>query len=374
MIVFRTMNTKPINKYVWSYAMGKRKLLLLSLLMLILLSGCASTAQETGIFVWPSPPDEPRIAYVRSYTGAGDFRKSSFLDAIFGKPASARLAKPYGVFAQGDKIYAALTAGRSVAVIDEKARTVSYVGDRGAGRLALPIGVARAADGTLFVSDAKQKRIFGYNAEGKLVRALGKKGEFKNPSGIAINNTLGRLYVVDSFGHTVHVYSLAGKPLFRFGSRGVADGSFNYPSNVAIDRRNGKVFVMDTQNFRVQIFDQDGKFLTKFGGVGDRPGNFSRPKGIGIDSDGNVYVADAAFDNFQIFDENGELLLFIGSAGAGPGQFQLPAGLFVDERDRIFVVDSLNSRVQVFQYFSERWKSEHPDEYKKYLLEETRGR
>ena len=98
------------------------------------------------------------------------------------------------------------------------------------------------------------------------------------------------------------------------------------------------------------------------------PGTFSRPKGIGIDSDGHVYVVDAAFNNFQIFDETGQLLLFIGGEGNAPGQFQLPAGMYVDEKDRIYVVDSFNFRVQVFQYLSDRWKKEHPEEYNKYLL------
>jgi hypothetical protein len=40
----------------------------------------------------------------------------------------------------------------------------------------------------------------------------------------------------------------------------------------------------------------------------------------------------------------------------------------VDEHDKIYVVDSLNNRVQEFQYLSEQWKKEHPDQYNKYLL------
>ncbi|HAK59476.1 MAG TPA: hypothetical protein DCO77_03700, partial [Nitrospiraceae bacterium] len=142
----------------------------------------------------------------------------------------------------------------------------------------------------------------------------------------------------------------------------------------AIDKRNGKVYVTDTSNFRVQVFDQDGKFLMKVGGVGDTPGAFTRPKGLGIDSEGNVYVADAAFNNVQMFDENGRLLLYFGGIGKSPGFFLMPAGLSVDEKDRVYVADSLNGRVQVFQYFSEKWKKENPEEYKKYFLGDTFGK
>ena len=117
----------------------------------------------------------------------------------------------------------------------------------------------------------------------------------------------------------------------------------------------------------MQAFDLDGKFLRTFGELGDTPGSFSRPKGIGVDTEGHVYVADAAFDNFQIFDENGQILMFVGSAGTGPGYFSLPAGLFVDENDQIYIADQANQRVQVFQYLSEKWKQEHPEEYGKML-------
>jgi DNA-binding beta-propeller fold protein YncE len=353
--------------------MRLRKLYGLLILMTAVTYGCATTGSKevTNLF-WPAPPDEPRIAYLRSYRGAADLQKKNFFDAIFGAPAVPGFRKAYGVYAQGDKIYVSLASEGPVVVMDTKEQKVSYVGDSGSGRLALSIGVAAASDGTVFVSDAKQKKVFGYDSQGNLKFAIGKKDEFKNPAGIAINNELGRLYVVDSHGHSVHVYSLKGEKLFHFGTDGEKDGEFHYPSNVAIDRRNGKVYVVDTQNFRIQVFDQDGKFISKFGQLGDAAGAFSRPKGIGVDTEGHVYVADAAFDNFQVFDENGQLLLFIGSAGRDPGQFQLPAGLYVDEKDRIYVVDSLNGRVQVFQYLSEKWKKENPEQYKKYLLTESK--
>ena len=87
-----------------------------------------------------------------------------------------------------------------------------------------------------------------------------------------------------------------------------------------------------------------------------------------MDSEGHIYVTDAAFSNFQVFDENGQLLLFLGHLGRmGPGEFVLPAGLHVDEEDRIVIADQLNGRVQVFQYLSEKWQKNHPEEYKKYL-------
>lgn len=347
--------------------MLKIKMYLLPIIAVVFFAGCAARSSlEETLLIYPPPPDEPRVVYLRSHRGEGDYVKRGFLDFIFGAPRVPSLPKAYGVYASGDKIYAALTGGAVVAVIDPIQKKVSYIGYRGAGKLVEPIGVAGSADGTIFVSDSKQKKIFGYDANGSLRIAIGNKDEFQNPAGLAVNNELGRLYVVDSYGHRVRVFSVKGEPLFQFGRNGSGDGEFHFPSNIAIDRRNGNVYVVDTMNFRIQVFDKDGKFLKKFGEIGDRPGNFSRPKGIGVDSEGHVYVVDAAFDNFQILDENGTPLLFIGSAGTEPGYFQLPAGLYIDEKDRIYITDSMNGRIQVFQYLSEKWKKENPEVYKKY--------
>lgn len=333
------------------------------------LAACAARGPlEESPIIYPPPPDEPRVVYLRSHYGERDYIKKGFLDFIFGAPRIAGLPKAYGVYAAGDRIYAALTGAGAVVVIDTKMQKVSYIGGSGAGKLVEPIGLAGTADGTIFVSDASLNRVFGYDTHGNLKIAIGKKDEFKNPGGLAVNDELNRLYVVDSYDHSVKVYSTKGEPLFRFGVNGVGDGEFHYPSNVAIDRRNGNVYVVDTMNFRVQVFDKDGKYLRKFGTIGTSPGNFARPKGIGVDSEGHVYVVDAAFENFQILDENGVPLLFVGGAGTAPGYFQLPAGLYIDQKDRIYVADSMNGRIQVFQYLSEKWKKENPEEYKKYLF------
>lgn len=343
-----------------------RYLLIFSVFMSIY--GCAAPAPKVKL-IYPLPPEEPRLVYLDSYMGESNFKKKGFLEFVLGETTfSADLVKPYGVTAYSDKMYVTDTRSAVVVVFDLKERKVTFMGYKDMGKLALPVGVAVYADGTVFVSDAKQKRVFGYDADGNLKIALGKKDEFKNPAGLAVNNTLGRLYIVDSYGHMVHVYSTKGEPLFTFGKRGDQDGEFNFPSNAVVDRRNGDVYIVDTQNFRVQVFDKDGKFVRRFGQIGDAPGTFTRPKGIGIDSEGHVYVADAAFDNLQIFDDKGQLLLFIGGPGHEPGYFWLPAGVYVDEKDRVYIVDSYNRRVQAFQYLSEKWKKENPEKYKEYLL------
>ncbi|MEK6742627.1 MAG: 6-bladed beta-propeller [Nitrospirota bacterium] len=278
------------------------------------------------------------------------------------------MIKPYGVATTGDSIYVTLAGNApGVAVINPKERKVAMLGEQPLFRFGLPTGIAAAKNGTVYVADSDQKKIHVFDEKGTHKTSFGSSEDFQRPAGLAINESLSRLYVADSFGHGVTVFSLSGQKLLRFGTVGIKEGELYYPTNVAVDRRNGNIAIADTQNFRVQVFDKDGKFLRKFGEVGDIPGNFSRPKGIAVDSDGNIYVADAGFSNIQVFDETGRLLIFFGSFGKAGGFFQSPAGMYIDENDRIYVVDALNNRVCVYQYFSDKWIKANPEEYKKYL-------
>lgn len=319
------------------------------LLFFIIITGCAPKKKEVG-WVWPPPPEEPRIKYIASYRGEGDFKRMDLLGLILGESGlGIELMKPYGVWAKGEKIYVVDTALNTLFLFDTEKKKVKLI-----GRFAGAINVTGDSEGRIWVSDAKMGMVLALNEEGRILMGVGR-GKLKRPTGLAVDEKRGRLYVVDTGDHNVKIFDLeSGELLFTIGRRGSGEGEFNFPTNVAVDRRNGNIIVVDTFNFRVQIFDPDGNFIRKFGQPGNRPGDLYRPKGVGVDSEGHIYVADAAFDNFQIFDQEGRLLLFVGGPGNGPAQFHLPAGLYIDERDRIYVVDQLNRRVQVFQYLGEK--------------------
>lgn len=343
------------------------------ILSIVFFAGCATTPVVKPVLVWPDAPEAPRYLYLDSYFGELSYVEFSIWDRLFGVPALPYpMQNPTGVFANKDRIYVAAPGSHHVVVMDTTKRQISYLGREGKGRLTRPYGISGMPDGSLiFVSDIALKRVFAFDPNGALKIRFGDGNEMRNPVGLAVNSSLGRLYVVDSREHNVHVYSLTGKLLFSFGRPGYGDGQFAFPTSAAIDQKNGNVYVVDTQNFRVQVFDQEGKYLSQFGKLGDGYGNFVRPKGVALDSEGHVYVVDAAFDAFQVFDANNAVLLMVGGGGNGPGQFSLPEGIFIDTQDRVYVADTLNSRVQVFQYLSDKWKAEHPEEYSKLLHPET---
>lgn len=331
-----------------------------------LFAGCSAASKEREVrIIVPAAPEEPRVFYVKSYRGEKDFEITKTFAQLLGEKSGAvrSMVKPYGVASSGQRTFAGDTANGVVFCFDEAKQKVAFFGDRDQGKLQQPVGIAVDDRQNVYVSDAKQKKVFGYNQDGQVMFAIGKQNEFARPAGIAINRAMQRLYVVDTKSHDIKVYDLTGKQLFTFGKRGHEEAEFNFPTNIAVDQKNGNVAVVDTQNFRVQVFDKDGTFLFTFGKIGDRPGMFARPKGIGIDSEGHFYVADTAFNMVQIFNEKGELMLYFGGAGSGPGKYHLMTGLYVDDNDRVTVADSFSGNIHVYQYVSERWKQEHPQKY-----------
>lgn len=315
-----------------------------------------SATSSTGL-VWPPPPQTAKIRYLKSVSGSGDVSpKKSWLrktvDAVFGRSERERdLLRPYGVFADAERIYVTDPGTRMLHVFDIVGKRYTTIVRVDEDEFQSPIGVAVDRNGDIYLSDSLLKRVFVLDGNGKYRRDIGSPERFQRPAGLAIYGE--RVYVVDTHAHAVLVFSKHdGAFLFNFGRNGAGDGEFNYPTNIFIDRA-GLLYVTDSMNFRVQIFDGDGRFVSAFGKLGDGSGDFSKPRGIAVDSDGNIYVVDALFDAVQIFDREGRLLLAFGSSGRKEGQMTLPAGLFIDGKDRIYVVDSYNKRVQIFQYMKE---------------------
>ncbi len=331
-----------------------------TLVGLFLMAGCA-TPKPVEV-IWPLPPEEPKIKYVRSIYSSADVERKSFFKEIaswiVGEKRSAGLSKPYAIHVGSDgRIFVTDSAYPAVLIFDPKNEKFTLIGLEGPGVLTKPVGMTTDSAGRIYVTDTVQDRAVVYDHDGNFLLAMGEKGRFEQPVGIAVNEALNRVYVVDTRKHKISVFdSREGKFLFESGSRGAEDGQFNWPTNVVIDKE-GNLYVMDTFNFRVQILNADGKFISKFGQIGTGLGRFSKPKGIAIDTEGHIYVVDAAFNNIQIFDKEGQLLLFFGGFGNRPGQLWLPAGIYIDDQDQIYVADQYNHRINIYQFLSDNYKA-----------------
>ncbi len=306
--------------------------------------------------VWPGIPEKPRIQYLWSFNQVAGGEAGGLLEflaggedpLLTGNRYSDYLISPHGIFVdQANKLYVTDTGAGRVNIIDlDSMKSFSILGDRGF-MLGTPIGVVSDLEGNIYVADAALKRVVVFSDRGKFRRFF--EGGLKRPTGLAIDTDSGRVYVADTWGHTVHVYSLEGKRLFSIGEAGEEDEKLNYPTHIALDSE-GNLYVADTLNFKVKVFSPEGVLKKAFGLLGDSYASFDKIKGIAVDTDGHIYVTDSAQDLVKVFDQEGRLLLFFGGKGGFYGKFAHPAGIFIDSTDRIFVADMLNKRVQAFQF------------------------
>ena len=363
--------------------------------------------------VWPNSADEPaRIAFRATLSSDRDIgkKKSSFArirSMIEGKAeALTALKRPYDVVVSPDRrAYVSDGARSQVLVFDPRTHSVQYLGETGPrrGNIVKPMGLGIDARGNVYVADQGAKRVVAFAPDGTLLRTYGGPSLFLNPVDVAVDASVGIVYVADSYLHQVlafrqsdgvlvrrigrntgdvatkqrrlgiggmevathggadadlaarsslgHSTNHTSEPRDLVENRGAMPGEFRYPSFLAVGP-TGNLYVSDAMNFRVQVFDRGGAFLRAIGKQGDGPGTFARPKGVAVDSEGHIYVADGAFNNVQIFDELGRLLLTFGQVGRSDGEMALPLGLFIDEHDFIYVADRVNDRLQVFQYLS----------------------
>lgn len=335
-----------------------RNLRSLTIVLLLLATACQAPAPTQvpqaipeRLPVWPQPPEEARIRYVRSLSGPGDLGiVKSFLgrllDALSGG-GEEHFVRPTGVAERDGVIYVADPGAHALWILDAARKRSVKVIEAGETGLVSPVAVAVRPDGAVFVADTWLKKVFLLDREGGLIRIAAQEG-LERPAGLAYATATERLYVADSASDRITVYGPAGNLMRSRGKGGNRDGEFNHPTHLALDP-SGALLVTDALNFRIQAFDREGGFLWKFGRHGDGSGDLAAPKGIAVDREGHVFVVDTLFDAVQIFDPDGTFLLAFGEHGTQAGQFWLPGGLFINARDEIFVADAYNQRVQLFR-------------------------
>ncbi len=308
-------------------------------------------AKETQRLVWPPPPDEPRIEYVKAIHNSDDFgiKKGFFskvADFLFGEEERGLVA-PFGVHSDGERVYTTDIASKSLYIFDKKENEMIVVEGSEKEKFLYPIDIAVSAKGDMFVSDSVRAKIYVFNKKGDFVYNISFK-ELQRPVGLAISADEQKLYIVDALSSQIHITSLKGQYLSSIGKNGRGDGEFNRPTFMDIGN-DGKLYVADSMNHRVQMLDKDGKFINKFGKLGQEIGSFGSPRGISVDGHGNIYVSDTMFNNVQIFNQSGELLLVLGHYGDARGEFALPEDISITKDNVIYITDTNNKRVQVLK-------------------------
>jgi DNA-binding beta-propeller fold protein YncE len=239
-------------------------------------------------------------------------------------------------------------------------RSLAVWGTKGSGpgQFLGPMGIDVGPEG-VYVTDRGNSRVQVFNADGGLVREIGKygdaTGEFLSIARIHVG-TLGDLYISEDNGR-IQKFFEDGR-VRRYGGSGAGNGLFDGACGITVDYASGLVYVVDTKNCRVQKLDQFGDFRGAWGTKGSREGQFNSPTGI-AGTYGVFYVVDSGNSRIQEMSDDGAVRRVFGRPGDGDGELNEPMGVALDRDDNVYVADTGNDRVVVFDRsgdFITQWK------------------
>jgi DNA-binding beta-propeller fold protein YncE len=209
----------------------------------------------------------------------------------------------------------------------------------------LPVDVAVADDGTVYLLDGRNDLVQVYSPDGQLLRSWGvvptpPRSITGGPVGAALAvDHQGLVYVGEDYG-VLRTFDTSGQQQTVW-SKGLAHTPLGLTVNEA-----GQLLVADADGHQVQALDAAGQVVGSWGSEGPGPGQLQRPLDVALDRQGRAYVADAARNRIQVFAPDGPPLWTLGRGGSGPGELAGPRALALGADDSLYVADSGNHRVQ----------------------------
>ena len=293
----------------------KRTVYVLVLLLLALLLGgliYVYVSLPSGEDTAPEVVDvSPGLTHVRSIYA-------------YGTGADKLIKQPLGLAFRDGRLYVGQPTRGTVLIFDAEGKPLGVVGKkgRGPGELNSPAGIDVDSAGNVYVADPDHAKVVVYDADGKLVREL-----------VGVENPLiprvvdeQKLYVT-AFD-SVKTYSLpALQELSSWGRRGRADSEYDFPNGIVVADGGETVFVSDGNNMRLKRLNKDGENVWIVGGppsgMNDQDRLFGLPAGMAIAGD-VLYVADPLNGTIHLFRaSDGTSIGEVGEPGIDEGRFEL---------------------------------------------------
>ncbi|MBV9508382.1 MAG: 6-bladed beta-propeller [Acidobacteriia bacterium] len=173
--------------------------------------------------------------------------------------------------------------------------------------------VAADGKGQVIVMVRKAPYIRVFTTDGKFVKSWGEAPTFKEAHSVHFDHD-GNMWGVDTGDHVVEKFDADGKVVMTLGKRGVtgdnaSHDAFNRPAT-AFFAANGDIYVADGYvNARIVQFTKDGNFVRIIGGVkGKGPGEMSLVHGVAVDSKGRILASDSDNQRISVFGKDGNFV------------------------------------------------------------------
>jgi DNA-binding beta-propeller fold protein YncE len=303
------------------------------------------------------------VQHVASYTGPGNLRRTLppkaelALDIAAGKPDSHpkddEMERPIAVVT--DSLGRLLVAdAQSVAlhVFDFAGRIYFDLNLANSGMKAVA-GIAVDDGNRIYVTDPRQGKIFIFKPDGKFFGYLRDRKEqeayYMAPVGIAVDPSLGYIYVCDRDRNMVIKADRFGHVLKTFGIRGGGSGpgDFRRPTQIAIAGDN--LFVLDSENRRIQQLNSEGGFLTEV--------RIPEGSGLAVDRAKRILVSEPTLHRVAVYRNDGRLIATFAIGGGAQANSVDRSGLWLKSDHCLYVADETNKKVELFQLDSDSEKS-----------------
>jgi hypothetical protein len=214
---------------------------------------------------------------------------------------SSRLWSPGKLALDGGAVYAVDGYKNRVQKLDSGGSLLQSL------KIDQPSAVAAGSGGILYIGSHRDYSVAVYK-QGRLTGFLGDgKNEFSSILDIAVDQTMGDVYVVDGVKNVVKVYASSGSPKASF-------FGFNAPLAVAVT--DDEVYVLDAPvtatakgqgtGSRISIFSKSGAPLRSIDERTAKDGAMRKPVDIAVDARGNIFIADAGRNGVLVYDTRGE--------------------------------------------------------------------
>lgn len=332
------------------------KYFLWPMMLLLFLAGCAAPPPATR-YIYPVPPETPRVEWLGTYMSQDDFPKGGAqlaFEAIAGKPPLDLFTGPYGIVADGaGRVYVVDLFSQNIFIYDFNLNTVKTLFQEPVLRRPLYMDIDSKKQ--LYVADAESQKVFVFTPDGKLIRTYGSAEELTLPAYAEVDEARRRLYVSDTRQGQINVYDLdGGQRLFAFGK-----GKLMGAAGVAAGP-DGNLYVADTLNANIKVFDASGNYLRKFGERNDSLEGLENPRDLDFDSEGNLWLVDFRKPVLRAFKPDGTFLFNMGGPLEHKMGFGTPTAIYISPEDDIYVTDLAGKRFSHWRYLSKGALARHP--------------
>ena len=225
-------------------------------------------------------------------------------------------------------------------------RTFDFLKGNPQQQIGSPYGLSKDDEERLYVVDTFYKTVHVFDKQSSSHYLFPEKPieGFQNPIDIALG-TAGRIYVSDSGSGLVHVFTGHGRQYIN----SIGEGLLQRPTGLAVNPITGELLVADTTNSRLVVFDEaDLRFKRIVGEQSSAADGFHYPTNITVSKTGQVYITDSLNFRIQRLEPGLSFIKNFGGAGDSPGYFSRPKGIATDSDANVYVADALFDNIQIF--------------------------